>query len=178
MTLSGSNSVTLEVHSSYVDAGASWTDTTDGSGALVASGTVDTATIGTYTLTYEKTDSLGNTGTTLSRTIHVVDTTAPVITISGSMTVSMMQHDTYTDAGATCTDNYDTSCSVSVSGSVDTATVGTYMMTYTATDNQGNTATGVTRTITVIDSVSPGVILYGVSPLTVSHSTTHTYTDS
>ena len=44
-----------------------------------SSGSVDTNTVGTYTITYSATDAAGNTSTA-TRTVNVVDTTPPVIT--------------------------------------------------------------------------------------------------
>ena len=44
---------------------------------VTSSGTVDTSTVGTSTITYSATDAEENTGTA-TRTVTVVDTTAPV----------------------------------------------------------------------------------------------------
>ena len=125
--------------------GGTWTDagaTADTGETVITSGTVDTNTLGTYTITYTATDASGNTGTA-TRTVTVVDATAPVITVTpGTDTVS--QFSTWTDAGATA----DTGETVTTSGTVDTNTLGTYTITYTATDASGNTGTA-TRTVTV-----------------------------
>jgi len=78
----------------------------------------------------------------------VVDTTAPVITVaSGTDTVE--QGSTWTDAGATADDDE----AVTVSGTVDTSAVGTYTITYTATDGAGNTGTAI-RTVNVVDTIA------------------------
>jgi hypothetical protein len=78
----------------------------------------------------------------------VVDTTAPVITVaSGKDTVE--QGSTWTDAGATA----DGDEAVTVSGTVDTSAVGTYTITYTATDAKGNTGTAI-RTVNVVDTIA------------------------
>ena len=71
---------------------------------------------------------------TATRTVTVVDTTAPVITVTGG-TATVELGSTYTDAGATA----DGGETVTTSGSVDTSTVGTYTITYSATDASGNT---------------------------------------
>jgi len=65
---------TLELGSSWTDAGA----TADGGETVTASGTVDTNTAGTYTITYTATDAAGNAGSA-TRTVTVVETAAPVI---------------------------------------------------------------------------------------------------
>lgn len=83
------------------------------------------------------------------------DTTAPVITILGDNPASVTEGDTYTDAGATATDNIDVTVTVITSGTVDTNTVGAYIITYTATDAASNTATS-TRTVNVNERQSSG----------------------
>ena len=86
----------------------------------------------------------------------VVDTIAPVITLVGDATVTVQVGDTYTDAGATATDNYDgdLTSSIVVTGSVDTSTIGTYTVTYNVSDASGNAADSVTRTVNVESSLS------------------------
>jgi len=82
-----------------------------------------------------------------------LDTTAPVITLLGdsSITVTVDQNSVYTDAGATANDNKDGNISnnIVVNNPVDTATVGTYTVTYNVKDMSNNSATEVTRTVTV-----------------------------
>jgi len=76
------------------------------------------------------------------------DTTGPVITITGGNTATVVQNATYTDAGATATDDVDGTVTMTTTGTVDTSTIGDYTLTYTATDAAGNSATA-TRTVTV-----------------------------
>jgi beta-glucanase (GH16 family) len=71
-----------------------------------------------------------------------------VITLAGDAALDIEQGATYSDAGATATDTVDGSVTVVTTGSVDIATAGTYILTYTATDNAGNVATK-TRAVTV-----------------------------
>jgi hypothetical protein len=82
------------------------------------------------------------------------DALAPVITLSGDALVGVALNASYADAGATATDNVDTSVTVNSSGTVDTATVGTYTITYSATDVAGNAAVTKTRTVVVYDSTA------------------------
>ena len=137
--------ITVLAGTDVVEQGSTWTDagaTSNGGETVTASGTVDTSVVGTYTITYNATDAAGNTGTA-TRTVTVVDTTAPIITVlAGTDTVE--QGSTWTDAGATSNGGE----TVNVSGTVDTNTPGTYTITYTATDAAGNTGTA-TRTVTV-----------------------------
>lgn len=43
----------------------------------------------------------------MTRTINVIDTTAPVISLVGTATVDVLLYTSYTDAGATALDNLD-----------------------------------------------------------------------
>jgi len=92
------------------------------------------------------TDAAGNVKTE-KVTISNIDKTAPVITVSGTNPISVLQGSSYTDAGATATDDVDGVVTVN-SSSFNTDTVGTFTITYTATDKAGNTATA-TREVTV-----------------------------
>jgi hypothetical protein len=138
----------------------------------VISGTVDANTVGSYTLTYTATDPANNVGTA-TRTVNVVDTTKPVITITGANPATVECHTSYTDAGATALDSCAGPVSVTTSGSVDVNTTGSYTITYTATDPSGNTQTA-TRTVNVSDSTPPTVTLNGAATVTVECHTSYT----
>jgi len=81
------------------------------------------------------------------------DTTPPVITLIGSANVSVTQGENYTDEGATATDNVDgdLTSNISVSGSVDTATIGNYTLTYNVSDSSGNSASAI-RNVNVVQA--------------------------
>ncbi len=128
----------VQPNGTWIDAGA----VSDTGEAVVATGTVDTAVIGTYTITYTATDAVGNVGTA-TRTVTVADTIAPVITVTPG-TDEVQPNGTWVDAGAVS----DTGEVVVATGTVDTAVIGTYTITYTATDAAGNVGTA-TRTVTV-----------------------------
>ncbi len=82
----------------------------------------------------------------------VVDKEKPVLTLVGAERMNLQLDDTYNEEGATCEDNSDKTCSVVIGGdTVDTSTVGTYIVTYNATDSSGNEADELTRTVTVED---------------------------
>nr|WP_298998134.1 immunoglobulin-like domain-containing protein [uncultured Allomuricauda sp.] len=89
-----------------------------------------------------------------------VDTTPPVITLTGDAVVDLNVGDpAYVDAGATATDNVDgdITANIMVGGdTVDTNVAGTYTITYNVMDAAGNAATEVTRTVNVtVDTTSP-----------------------
>ncbi|MBT8083517.1 MAG: DUF5011 domain-containing protein, partial [Gammaproteobacteria bacterium] len=151
ITMSGSSTVNHEQGTAYTDPGATATDAVDGSVPVTTSGSVGAAA-GTYTLTYTATDSAGNRATA-TRTVIVADTTAPVIDMVGPAAMNHVQGTPFTDPGATATDTVDGSVAVVTTGSVDDA-VGTYTLTYTATDAAGNSATA-SRTV-IVESPPPG----------------------
>jgi len=89
------------------------------------------------------------------------DIISPIITLSGSATMQIYRGQTFTDPGATVTDNLGEILSYTVSGTVDSNTLGTYLLNYSATDSYGNTNT-ITRTVYVIlDIASPTITLNG-----------------
>ncbi len=79
-----------------------------------------------------------------------IDIVAPVITLNGDASMSLFVGDTYTEQGASATDNVDgdLSANVTTSGTVDTASASTYTLTYSVSDNAGNVATEA-RTVIV-----------------------------
>ncbi|MBT8183828.1 MAG: DUF5011 domain-containing protein, partial [Eudoraea sp.] len=110
ITLLGDNPLELNVGDTYVEAGATATDDVDGdiSGSIVIDATaVDVNTPGSYPVTYNVTDSGGLPATEVIRTVNVSDVTAPVITLLGDNPLELNVGDTYTEAGATATDDVD-----------------------------------------------------------------------
>lgn len=87
---------------------------------------------------------------TATGTIQVLDTSAPVINLIGANPLEIYKGATFSDPGATVTDNVDTTRTITGSGTVNTATVGNYTRTYNATDAAGNPAVQVTRTVNVV----------------------------
>jgi len=75
ITLIGSPTINLELDSEYVDAGATATDNVDGdiTDRIVTSGSVDTSTLGTYTITYDVEDISGNKAETVTRVVTIED---------------------------------------------------------------------------------------------------------
>ena len=109
----------------------------------------DSGTDNIYNITITADDTTNNSETiAFTITVTDVDDLAPVITIKGANPVTLIQGDAYTDAGASATDDRDGSVGVTTSGFVDTSIIGTYTITYTATDTAGNTNTA-TRTVAV-----------------------------
>jgi hypothetical protein len=83
------------------------------------------------------------------------NTTAPVITLLGTSTVTIPAGSTYTDAGATAYDNTDgnITSNIELTGTVVTSTLGAQTLTYNVSDPSTSlAATPVTRTVTVTPS--------------------------
>ena len=78
------------------------------------------------------------------------DTTAPVITLKGSASMTIYTGDAFADPGATAEDDEDgdLTSKVTVSGSVNTNQAGEYTLKYSVSDQAGNSAEE-TRTVTV-----------------------------
>ena len=152
ITLTGSSTIELTIGNTFTDPGATATDNIDGdlTSSIITSGTVDTSSTGSYTISYSISDATGNSASVTRTVVVNKDTTAPMITLTGSSTVYLGSGITFTDPGATATDNIDgdLTSSIITSGTVDYSKTGTYSITYSVSDIVGNSAS-VTRTVVV-----------------------------
>lgn len=84
ITLNGDAEMTLEAGSEFSDPGYTATDNYDGdlTGKVSVTGAVDTSKPGDYEIKYSVADSSKNESE-VKRTVHVTDTTAPQIKLSG-----------------------------------------------------------------------------------------------
>lgn len=149
ITVTGNNPETVECHGSYTDAGATASGPCGGNVNVTSTGNVDVNAVGSYTVTYTATDTYGNNAMK-TRTVNVLDTTAPVINVVGDNPTSVQRYASYVDEGATASDACDGIVNVTPSGSVDVNTLGIYTITYTATDSHNNPAIA-TRTVYVVN---------------------------
>ena len=176
ISLLGDANITHEGGSPYLDANASWTDTVDGSGVVHASGEVNASDPGVYVLSYDYTDAAGNAAQTVIRTVHVVDSTAPVISLLGDANITHEGGSPYLDANASWTDAVDGSGTILASGQVNTGIPGLYVLSFNYTDAAGNAAQTVTRTVQVVDSTAPAISLLGDANIT--HEAGNVYLDA
>ncbi len=86
ITLIGSGTVSIFQSGSYIESGATWTDTVDGSGLILSatSGSVNVSQTGTYILSYTHTDVAGNTGIPVTRVVNIIPVVSTGSTSSGS----------------------------------------------------------------------------------------------
>ncbi|HSR44476.1 MAG TPA: immunoglobulin-like domain-containing protein [Acidimicrobiia bacterium] len=169
ITLLGPDPVTIEAGSGYSDPGATAVDAADGdltSSIVVDTSGVDSSSVGSYTVTYDVSDSSGNAAVTVVRGVNVVDTAPPAITLLGADPATVEVGGSYSDPGATAVDAVDgdltSSISVDASG-VDTTSIGSYSVSYTVSDSSGNSASA-TRSVLVADTTPPVIVLLGANP--------------
>ncbi len=168
ITLIGDASMTFAQGSTFVDSGTTVTDNIDNGLTATATGIVDSLIVGDYILTYNVSDSAGNAASAVTRTVTVVDETAPEITLLGDNPMTVSHGSTYTEPSVTVTDNVDTGLIAIVSGTVDTAIVGDYILTYSVSDISGNVADILSRTVTVVDQTAPVITLIGDDTMILS----------
>jgi hypothetical protein len=173
ITLAGDSLINHEVGTSFEDPGATAWDNNNGdlTADITVTGTVNWLQLGTYELKYNVTDSAGNAAIEKVRTVHVVDTTAPAITLKGENPMFVAIGDTFTDPGATAWDNHDGNLTdITVTGSVYTQQIGHYNLTYIVYDQSGNKGS-VNRTVTVYDNEIPVISLVGEQNMTLEVGT-------
>ena len=126
---------------------------------LFIEGSVDTSTVGVYTITYNARENATGRVVSTSRTVTVVESSSGSVTLNGDAVISIDLDDvaTYVDAGATSSDgtvlvtNLDGTVSESFTGLPNIA--GSYTLIYYTA---GSFSNFVTRTIHVSDPNSGG----------------------
>jgi hypothetical protein len=173
--------MTIEKGGVYTELGA-----TTNEGSISTSGSVDTATIGVYTITYSATDGAGNTATktrtinvlkavpTLANTTLNVDENATSGTIVGSVTLSDEGNSSITSYELNITTPFAISASgvISVNASLSYATQSSYTFEANATNGAG-TSESVTITINLNDTTPPVITLNGDAVITLEINDTY-----
>jgi hypothetical protein len=113
--------------------------------------TEDDAAIATSALEFGVGNTTGNRS--YITTLRGLDQTPPTVTLNGSATVNLTVGQSYAELGAAVTNG--TSSTATVSGAVNTSAAGTYILTYTASDNAGNVGTA-TRTV-IVGKATPSI---------------------
>lgn len=109
---------------------------------------------GTWYFRVRSVDILGNQSSwSYYGTVHI-DTTAPIITQVGSLSMTIVQGMAFHDAGATASDvaEGDITEAIVVDDLVNINIPGDYVVTYNVTDSAGNVASTVTRTVRVVSN--------------------------
>lgn len=153
ITIDGPDEITIECGSLFTDTGATATTPCAGSIPVVTSGVVDARTPGDYVIIY--TASSGELAAEKARVISIVDTTAPAISLNGENPLTIELHQAFKDPGATAHDGCAGDFAASASGTVDQNKIGSYTITYTASDPSENEARPVRRTVNVVEKTQP-----------------------
>lgn len=173
ITLLGNDPITLEACEVYTEYGATANDVCLGDiseDIIIDDSNVDTSQVGSYSVTYNVTNANGISATPVIRTVNVIDTTSPSLSLIGPNPLTIGDCSNYTELGASAIDPCfgDISANIVVDNTtVDTSTLGTYTVTYNVTDASGNPATQITRTIEVIDVSGPEIVLVDPNPQTL-----------
>ena len=170
ITLLGANPITIEACDPFVDPGATALDSCLGdisADIIIDTSTLDVNNVGTYTVTYNVTNAVGVSAIPVTRTIHIVDTTSPTLTLIGPSILNIGICSVYTELEALAEDPCfgDISANLVIDNStVNTNVLGTYVVTYNLTDDNGNTTAEIIRTVNVIDATGPVIVLLGDNP--------------
>lgn len=149
LELIGPSQITIPRKGYYADHGATFDDNYDPEKMVYSGSNFNRLVPGTYTLTYSASDASGNAANPVTRTVIVQpDLLPPVITLNGLELVSLGKGQPYIEAGATAEDAIDGPIQVVRTGSVDVSVVARYVLTYTATDESGNSSSTI-RVVTV-----------------------------
>ncbi|MDY7226323.1 immunoglobulin-like domain-containing protein [Hyalangium rubrum] len=171
VTMNGPRQQQLECGSGpFADPGATASDVCAGTLTAVASGTVDSRSLGTHSVHYSATDPSGNTGTTADpRLVTVADTLPPSLLLQGPASASIECGTRYEETGAKASDQCagDVSDRIVISGNVNPGAVGSYTVSYSVTDPSGNAASTALRTVAVADSLPPTLTLRGAAAASV-----------
>lgn len=174
----GTYNVQASRDNNYVDAGATCSDMVDGNisqDVEVSGDVVNMAAVGTYTINYNCEDSAGQTAIQATRTVIVEDTTCPTCELPGDAvgdagspeTITVEASFPYAEEASTCTDTLDGAMpNAHIKGTVDVELTGTYVLTYSVTDKNGNGATPAdcagahfSKTVVVEDTMVPIISL-------------------
>ncbi|MCJ8313920.1 MAG: DUF5011 domain-containing protein [Pseudomonadales bacterium] len=183
--LNGAADMVIALNETYVEAGASAIDLVDGvlDTQIIISGEVDTTKIAVYTITYQVSDSAGNS-TTMYRNVTVQDQQAPVITAPIDSVFATVDANGLPIDDQQIVELFNT---VSVVDDLDVDLVithnaplllpmGVSVIEFRAEDAQGNV--GLAQTvITIEDQQAPVIVLLGsaVDILKVRNNSDETY---
>jgi len=162
INLSGAGEMTLEYGQPYVEPGFHAVDckNKDLTKDVGVTNTTDIWTPGIYTVTYDVTDSEGMSARAVRtvivnpKPVVVVPPTAPKITVNGSNPIVLHVNSgtPYTEqrARAVDYDGKDISNLVTVSGSINRNTAGTYTITYSVTSPASGLSSSATRNVRIV----------------------------
>lgn len=178
ISLNRSLTQTVEVGSVYSAPVPTAFDNSDGdiTSSIVETGdSLSSSSVGTFTRTYNVTDSNGNDAAEVVYTLTVEDTIKPVITIP--LTSRTLEFGEYVAQTVTATDNFYGSIPVVTTGDAvnPSSLPGTYTIRYNAIDQNGLEADEVVETITIVDTTPPVINLVGSNNVDIEIDSTYSY---
>ncbi len=166
LALNGDAEIILEYGATYDEPGAK----AEGYGSHIKkehqpldvqiTGDVDVTKLGTYTVKYRA--AFEDAQATLERTVTLVDTVAPEITLVSDPEHFTFPNQPYEEEGFAASDNYDGDLTANV-----TATEQDGKVIYTVADSSGNKTT-LERQIRYDDPVAPELVLKGDAKITIT----------
>ncbi len=148
--LIGEEVLTLDVYEQYNDPGIqAIIDKEDvSSDVIVDYSLVDTNKVGTYEVIYKI--NYDDKEVQLVRTVKVVDSESPVLTLKGNEEIVVEEGNVYQEPGCNAVDNYDPKVNdkIQIINHVNTNVVGVYEVVYTVVDDSGNKSS-ITRQVVV-----------------------------
>ncbi len=137
---------TVEINTTWIDMGA-YIVINEIEYPMTTEMTVNTNQINIYQIIY--TYVYQEITYQITRYVAVLDQTPPVIELNPGIDTVYLGN-AWIDAGASVTDNSNEILAVIVSGEVDIFSIGTYQITYTATDSSNNTIS-IIRYVNVVE---------------------------
>ena len=163
ITLVGDKNINICPNSDYKEEGYTALDDYDGD--ITKKVNVDAKD---NKIIYTVKDSSGNS-TKVTRKIEKKDITSPYINLNGLTDIYLKVGNTFTEPGYVANDNCEGNITdkVVVTGSVDTNSIGEYLLNYKVEDSSGN-ATDINRKVIITSNIDPnsGVRKNGVIYLT------------
>jgi len=159
ITVSGSNSLTHECGTPFIDPGATADDVCAGTVPVTATQSGSANQPGTFTISYAAADPSGNRATSPTvRTVTVTDDTPPTLVLVGAAKQTQECGTPFVDPGAKASDVCagDLTGQITRTGSVDPAKLGTYTIQYSVSDPSHHTVTA-SRQVSVADTQPPHI---------------------
>jgi hypothetical protein len=179
IALSGASEISLQCNAAWSDPGAIATDNVDGVfSATIGGDTVDTspANVGNdFIVSYTASDTAGNAAAPVQRTVHIIDSVPPAISVAGDTLVNIACGVSFVDEGATASDTCDGPLAITVGGDTvpDPTEPGAYTITYAATDGSANYAQAQR---TVVVALCPLIVsIVPPASVTATAGDTHTF---
>ena len=170
------NILNLEAGATYTEPGFYAFDNVDGdiTNKVVYSNQFISHIPGINFISYSVTDTAGNSNST-TRSITVVDTTAPVLLLNGSSSITLEAGGLFLDPNATWSDIVDGNGMVTARETLDTFVVGSHILTYDYNDTSNNLSNQVTRYVSIIDTTPASTSIIGQAE--VQHEAGGTFND-